>query len=315
MTKRINLVPVKKAWRTFTNWARRHDAELCFAGSALMGTAAIVTAATSGSKTKTAIDIHRQVIATELNHIEDPSERRKKKAELYVKTGLKVMYDWTPTLLLAASAGGLGYKGYSFMKSRTNNALSLAQSTAQEFNTYRGNVKARFGESVDKELLAGSLGGVLKEFTKEEVDEKTGKVKTVKEDVLCVNPDRLPEQTILFCKDTSKASEDCFDMDVMFVKCNIAYMTDLLQAYGTYTVHEAEGALGLKRSFKEKDWGWKYPKSDRVRIDWKKVYIGDPDKPYNPANNRVLLSIKPDYIDVWNEKDPKPVRKELMDEQ
>lgn len=312
--KKINLLWLKKGYRNVTNWIRRHDAEVCFAGAALFGTAAIVTAVDAGARTKTALDIQRGIIADELNKTVDEKERKKKLAELYFKTGMKVVSNWAPTALLTVSAYGLGYKGYSCMRTRVNNATALAESTAKSFNAYRSNVVDKFGVDVDKELITGTIGGVLKEITKEEVDEKTGEVKTSTEKVLTVDPNNLPALTYLFTKDTSTGSEDCYDMDAMFVQCQVAYMSDLLAVYGVYTVHEAEQLLGFKRNSKEKDWGWRYPKSHRVNVEWKKVYIGDTDKPYNAANNRVLVTIKPDYIDVWNDKDPKPVRKELINE-
>lgn len=294
-------------------WARRNKAELLLASAGATGIATVVTACSATKKMdgiKTEHDIQKKSIVPK-----DDDESKRQQMELAMKTGLKVFATWSPTLLLGGATGYLGCKSLSV---RTNELKSMTRryiNISDLHTKYRQNVVNKFGKETDNALLTSALGGVVTTLTHTVTDPETGKESTVTEQATVLDPNNLPEYSFIFDTNVSSAATKDITYNMTYARATVAMLCDQLRGNmdGVVTVHDILHSFGCKKDPEWKDAGFTYPYSDFVNVDIDKIYVGDPDEPYDYNNYKVLITIKPDFLDVWNAKDPKPVRKELLE--
>lgn len=125
----------------------------------------------------------------ELEEIEkadvDEKTRSKMKRKLCRKTtGRFIKNYWKPAVVEIVSIACNG-KAIHIEHKRTVEATAVAASLAQFLNDYRGRVKDRYGEDIEKEIYYNMKKGEIEETI---TDEK-GKEKTVKKKVNVADPD------------------------------------------------------------------------------------------------------------------------------
>ena len=181
---------------------------------------------------------------------------------VYVQTGLKLAKEYAPAVALGVMSIGCILGGHRILSKR-NVALAAAYATIdQSFRKYRGNVVARFGEAVDKELKYNLKS---EKVTETVVDEETGKEKKVKKTIQVAeyasDYARFFEEYTVDEKG-NRVKNPCWDKtpeyNLMFLKAQQQYANDLLKSRGHVFLNEVYDMLGIPRSKAGQVVGWVY---------------------------------------------------------
>lgn len=172
----------------------------------------------------------------------------------YVRTGLDLAKLYAPSIIV----GGLSITSIlasnNILRQR-NVALAAAYATMEKsYERYRKNVLDRFGEKVDRELRYGIK---TKEYEETEVNEKTGKEKTVKKKVDVVD-ERLASPYARFFDVGNKYWEKDANYNFMFLRSEQNYANDKLRADGHLFLNDVLVRLGFDKVPEGQIVGWLY---------------------------------------------------------
>ncbi len=170
-------------------------------------------------------------------------DAKKDTAITYIQTGLKVAKLYGPAVVLGTLSITSILASNNILRKR-NVALSAAYATIDtSFKEYRKRVVERFGDEVDAELKYGIKA---KQYTENEVDPETGKVKKVKKTAMVVDPNLKSDYATYFDK-RSRNFEGNNDYNYMFLKAQQAFANDKLQTQGHLFLNEVLDDLDLPR--------------------------------------------------------------------
>ena len=171
---------------------------------------------------------------------------------VYAKTGLKFVKLYGPAVTLGAVSIGSILCGHNMLRKR-NLALAAAYKAVDTgFKQYRGRVRDRLGDLMDKELLYDIKATEIEETT---VDKK-GKEKTVKKTVEVANP-AAAMSPYTFCFDETaggwvRNAED----NKFFLLRQQDYANEKLKAKGYLFLNEVLDMVGIDRCRAGQAVGW-----------------------------------------------------------
>lgn len=182
-------------------------------------------------------------------------DAKKDTAIVYAKTGLKFVRLYAPSIaLFTVSMTGI-VASHVILKKR-NVALAAAFTTVNEsFKAYRGRVKERFGDEVERQL---KLGTKVMEIEEQVVDDN-GREQTVKKtvDVRDSASSRHSEFARFFDESSAYWEKDS-EYNLMFLNRMQDWANNRLRANGRLFLNEVYEALGIPTTKAGQVVGWVY---------------------------------------------------------
>ena len=283
---------------------KKHSPEILL----VTGITGVVTSAIMACKATTKVDaiieeskksidmIHEGMEAGNICDVEYTEEDGKKDlAIVYIQTGVKFAKLYGPSVLLGLTSIGCILASNNIIHKR-NVALSAAYTAIdRSFKGYRSRVIERFGESMDRELRYNIKTQEVKETV---VDEETGKKKTVKSTVSVVDPNTYSDYARFFDEYCAGWTKDA-EYNLMFLRQQQNYASELLKARGHLFLNEVYDMLGIDRTKAGNIVGWvydeKHPIGDNF-VDFG-IYVLDNEKARDFVNGRersILLDFNVD---------------------
>ena len=187
-------------------------------------------------------------------------DSKKDLAIVYAQTGLKLAKLYGPSVILGAvSITGI-LVGHNILHKR-NLALAAAYTAVDtSFKQYRGRVKERFSDQLDRELLYNIKA---KEIEETVVDEK-GKEKTVKKTVEVADP--IAAQSLYtFCFDeTASGWQRDAEANKFFLLRQQDWANEKLKAKGHMFLNEVLDMVGIPRCRAGQTVGWIYDEKNPI---------------------------------------------------
>lgn len=181
-------------------------------------------------------------------------DRRKDLAIVYSQTAIKMVKIYAPAVGLGVLSLSSIIASNNILRKR-NVALSAAYAAIDKsFKEYRGRVKERYGDEVDRQLRYGIKA---QKIEKTVVDPETGKEKKVKETVEVTGLEGYSDYARFFddgCRGWEKDSE----MNLMFLRAQQNYANDLLRTRGHLFLNEVYDMLGIQHTKAGQVVGWVY---------------------------------------------------------
>lgn len=169
---------------------------------------------------------------------------RKDVAIIYVRSGVKVVRLYAPSVILGAASIAALTKSHNILQDR-NAALTAAYvALDKSFREYRQRVVEKYGEDEDR---------YLRHDTEVVVSSEDGKKKP--QTMVRVGPGE-PSGYARFFDQLSRNWSKEPEYNVYFLKCQQNYMNDLLNARGHVFLNEVYDALDLPRSQAGSVVGW-----------------------------------------------------------
>lgn len=254
---------------------KKHSPEILLATGVIGGIASAVLACKATTKingiieeTKDKVEmIHEGVEAGQVIGVEDGETKiveysqedgTKDLAIVYTQTGIKLLKLYGPALALGAASLGCILASHNIIHKR-NVALGAAFAAIDtSFKEYRGRVKERFGEQLDRELKYNIKAQEVEETV---VDEK-GNEKTVKKTINTADPNNYSDYARFFDEYCvgywNKNAED----NLFFLKQQQNWANEKLKTRGYLFLNEVYEMLGIPVTKAGQVVGWVYD-SDR----------------------------------------------------
>ena len=202
---------------------------------------------------KNDIDKVHKVLADENISEEVYSEEDGKKdlAIIYAKTGVEFVKLYAPSVLLGAASIASVVMGHRILHKR-NVALAAAYMTVDTaFKDYRGRVKERFGEGLDRELRYNIKAKEVEEV----VVNEDGTEQVVKKTVHVADPNTYSDFARFFDVGCT-GWEDDPEYNLMYVKHQQEFANDLLHSRGYLFLNEVYDMFGIPRTKAGQIVGW-----------------------------------------------------------
>lgn len=188
---------------------------------------------------------------------------------LYAQTGIKVLKEYAPALIIGGLSITSIVAGHRILKKR-NLALAAAYAVVDTgFKQYRKNVTERFGEDVDKELRHGLKTKIIETET---VDENGNK--TTKQELIYEMQNKNSDYSKLFdasCKTHTKDPE----ANLFFLRSIQDWANEKLKAQGYLFLNDVYDMLDFTRTQAGQCVGWVY----------------DPNRPKEEGDNYIDFGI------------------------
>ena len=197
----------------------------------------------------------------ENGEIADPD---KAKAKLYVKTTLKIVKLYGPSVSLGVASIAAILSGHGMLRKR-NAALVAAYGVLESaFENYRSRVREEFGEDKDLEIWRGERTVTTGKGEKKEVA-------MVWDETLVVSPYARIFRPWTHPDGGSTQWDDNADYNLIFLNAQERYANQRLQARGHLYLNEVYEALGFEHSDEGAVVGWIKGEGD----DYVTFNIGD----------------------------------------
>ena len=171
----------------------------------------------------------------------------------YTQTGLKIAKLYAPAVILGSASLGCLLASNDILRKR-NAALSAAYMTVDKsFKEYRQRVVDRFGEEVEKEIRYN----IKAEEVTSTVVTEDGSETTVTETVKTMDPNLYSDYAKFFDEASPYWQKDP-EYNLMFLKSQQQYATDLLRARGRLFLNEVYDMLGIEKTKAGQIVGWVY---------------------------------------------------------
>lgn len=164
------------------------------------------------------------------------------KAIVYVKTGVKVVKNYAPSIILGLLSITLILGGTNIMRKRNIALMSAYSALQKSYDTYRARVKERYGDKVDEEFVTGVT---------RTVDKKTG-VETVDMD----DKGTADPFSVIWDETSSREWSKSGDYNACFLRCQERHANDMLRSRGHLFLNEVHDMLGLPRTKEGAIMGW-----------------------------------------------------------
>ena len=171
----------------------------------------------------------------------------------YTQTAIKVAKLYAPAVILGSASLGCLLASNDILRKR-NAALSAAYMTVDKsFKEYRQRVVDRFGEEVEKEIRYN----IKAEEVTSTVVAEDGSETTVTETVKTMDPNLYSDYAKFFDEASPYWQKDP-EYNLMFLKSQQQYATDLLRARGRLFLNEVYDMLGIEKTKAGQIVGWVY---------------------------------------------------------
>lgn len=282
----MSMEGIKTAFSNLAVKAREHSPEILKVAGIVGVVGTVVLACKATLKVNEIIEEHNNDLERIQRTVSDPEvdeetysakDAQIDKVKRYAITVGKLGKEYAPAIILGVVSIGCLCKSNDILKKR-NLALSAAYTAVDTaYKKYRRNVVERFGDEVDYAMEHG-LKAV--EVEEEELNEKTGKVKTVKKQI-AVTDGQASCYTRYLTKSNSNWRGGVEDYIEMFLRGQQNWANDLLRsrkysAYPYVTFNEVLSMLDFEQCPEGMIVGWdaNSVKGDRfIQFDVKKVKI------------------------------------------
>ena len=171
----------------------------------------------------------------------------------YTQTAMKIAKLYAPAVILGSASLGCLLASNDILRKR-NAALSAAYMTVDKsFKEYRQRVVDRFGEEVEKEIRYN----IKAEEVTSTVVTEDGSETTVTETVKTMDPNLYSDYAKFFDEASPYWQKDP-EYNLMFLKSQQQYATDLLRARGRLFLNEVYDMLGIEKTKAGQIVGWVY---------------------------------------------------------
>ena len=171
----------------------------------------------------------------------------------YTQTAMKIAKLYAPAVILGSASLGCLLASNDILRKR-NAALSAAYMTVDKsFKEYRQRVVDRFGEEVEKEIRYN----IKTEEVTSTVVTEDGSETTVTETVKTMDPNLYSDYAKFFDEASPYWQKDP-EYNLMFLKSQQQYATDLLRARGRLFLNEVYDMLGIEKTKAGQIVGWVY---------------------------------------------------------
>ena len=171
----------------------------------------------------------------------------------YTQTAMKIAKLYAPAVILGSASLGCLLASNDILRKR-NAALSAAYMTVDKsFKEYRQRVVDRFGEEVEKEIRYN----IKAEEVTSTVVAEDGSETTVTETVKTMDPNLYSDYAKFFDEASPYWQKDP-EYNLMFLKSQQQYATDLLRARGRLFLNEVYDMLGIEKTKAGQIVGWVY---------------------------------------------------------
>ena len=171
----------------------------------------------------------------------------------YTQTAMKIAKLYAPAVILGSASLGCLLASNDILRKR-NAALSAAYMTVDKsFKEYRQRVVDRFGEEVEKEIRYN----IKAEEVTSTVVTEDGSETTVTETVKTMDPNLYSDYAKFFDEASPYWQKDP-EYNLMFLKSQQQYATDLLRARGRLFLNEVYDMLGIDKTKAGQIVGWVY---------------------------------------------------------
>lgn len=217
----------------------------------------------------------------------------------YTQTGLKIAKLYAPAVILGSASLGCLLASNDILRKR-NAALSAAYMTVDKsFKEYRQRVVDRFGEEVEKEIRYN----IKAEEVTSTVVAEDGSETTVTETVKTMDPNLYSDYAKFFDEASPYWQKDP-EYNLMFLKSQQQYATDLLRARGRLFLNEVYEMLGIEKTKAGQIVGWIYNPENPIGDNFVDFGIFDMSKErvrafVNGYEPNILLDFNVDG-DVWS---------------
>lgn len=215
---------------------------------------------------------------------------------VYIQTGWKLVKLYGPALIVGLCSAGLLIGSHGIMKNRLVVAGATIAVFSQTLDKYRGEVKERYGEDVDRDIYYGYYD---KKVDTVVVDEK-GKEKKSKVVKKIFDEDKTVDPfTFVFDSRNPNyyANDPQANKDFLIRARN--YMNDKTQAQGWLFANDALTMLGFKPIPEGQIFGMRYDsKNPQMQQEWK-IGIEDESNPevaafFRGETDHVTLHLNPE---------------------
>ena len=202
---------------------------------------------------------------------------KKDLAIVYAQTGVELGKLYAPAIIVGGLSIAAILAGHNITRKR-NIALAAAYTAVDKgFKEYRGRVIDRFGEELDRELKYNIKAKEMEEIIVNEDGSETVVNNTI--EVTDADLGYSPYTRCFDCGCTGWTKDP--EYNLMFLKQQEAYATDLLKSKGCLTLNEVYDLLGLPRSKAGMVVGWIYNEKHPVGDNFVDFGIFDISKPAN----------------------------------
>ena len=171
----------------------------------------------------------------------------------YTQTVMKIAKLYAPAVILGSASLGCLLASNDILRKR-NAALSAAYMTVDKsFKEYRQRVVDRFGEEVEKEIRYN----IKAEEVTSTVVAEDGSETTITETVKTMDPNLYSDYAKFFDEASPYWQKDP-EYNLMFLKSQQQYATDLLRARGRLFLNEVYDMLGIDKTKAGQIVGWVY---------------------------------------------------------
>ena len=202
-----------------------------------------------------------------------------------VQTGLKVVKLYAPAVILGGLSITAMLTSNNILRKRNVSLAAAYAAVDKSFKEYRGRVKERFGEELDKELRYNIKAKEIEEVVK---DEKTGKEKVQKKIVNVSDFDDCSEYAKFYdcgCTGWTKDPE----LNLLFLRKQQDYLNNRLKANGYLFLNDVYEALGIQKTKIGQIAGWVYDEKNPVGDNYIDFGIYDT---HREANRRFVNGLE-----------------------
>lgn len=202
-----------------------------------------------------------------------------------VQTGLKIVKLYAPAVILGGLSITAMLTSNNILRKRNVSLAAAYAAVDKSFKEYRGRVKERFGEELDKELRYNIKAKEIEEVVK---DEKTGKEKVQKKIVNVSELDDCSEYAKFYdcgCTGWTKDPE----LNLMFLRKQQDFLNDRLKAEGYLFLNDVYDALGIQKTKIGQIAGWIYDEKNPVGDNYIDFGIYDT---HREANRRFVNGLE-----------------------
>lgn len=221
-----------------------------------------------------------------------PEEIKRDRRVVYFRTIGNMAKVYAPAVTVEAIALAAIGCSYGIMRKRNLGLIAAYKGLQEAFKNYRGRVKDRYGDEIDKELRHGITTGKITQ-TDEEGKETTEIVEGV------VDEHGYSQYSRYFDSSSPNWVKDP-SLNLTFLKTQENYMNDRLQIIGHVFLNEVYDALGLPRSKAGAVVGWVKGKGDNY-IDFG-IFNAKREKNRDFVNgyeNVIILDFNVDGV-IWD---------------
>ena len=267
---------------------KKHSPELLVGAGIVGAVASTVMACKATLKVNEVLeqpkkDIERIHEAVEKGHNDAGSEYtvedyKKDLTIVYVQTGLKVVKNYAPAIALGTLSIASILAGHNMLRKRYVATAAAYSILDKSFKDYRGRVVERFGEELDRELRYN----IKAQEVEEVVVNEDGSESVVKKTVDVVDPNSISDYAVFFCEGCDGWTKSA-EHNLYFLKCQQAYLNELLKSRGHVFLNELYDAIGVQRTTAGQVVGWVYDENNPNGDNFIDFGIFDIDKERNRA--------------------------------